>query len=163
MRVLIVSDSHGYDGNFLKILEKEGQPDMLIHAGDSDGNEEFYERAVNCPFKIVTGNNDFFLGSRVRDEEEFDIGPHHVFLTHGHRYRVSWDNEGILRAAASRGADIVIYGHTHVPEIVYDEARKIWAVNPGSISLPRQSNHRPSYVIMEMDEKGEVHFTKNYL
>ncbi len=163
MNVLIVSDSHGYDGNFLKILEQVGEPDMLIHAGDSDGNEDFYRRAVNCPFKIVAGNNDFFLGSSISNEEEFDIGRHHVFLTHGHRYRVSWDNEGLLRAAASRGADIAIFGHTHVPEVVFDEVRGIWAVNPGSISLPRQSNRRPSYILMDMDDTGEVHFKVNYL
>ncbi len=163
MKVLIISDSHGYDENFFKILAKTGQPDLLIHCGDSHGNEDVYRRAVSCGMFIVAGNNDFYLGSQVRDEEEFDIGPHHVFLTHGHRYRVYYDNSRIIDAAKARGADIVLFGHTHVPEIEYDDSYGIWAVNPGSISLPRQSNGKPSYVLMEMDEAGEVKFKIHYL
>ncbi len=163
MRALIVSDSHGYDGNFMKVLARVGQPDMLIHCGDSHGHEDIYMKAVSCPVKIVSGNNDYYLGSRINAEEEFDIGSHHILLTHGHKYRVSWDNEKLIEAAALRGADIVIFGHTHIPEVTYDEDFNIWAVNPGSISLPRQGNGKPSFIIMEIDEAGEVYFNVNYL
>ncbi len=147
----------------MKVLAKVGHIDYLIHCGDSHGHEDIYTRAVSCPIKIVSGNNDYYLGGKVNPEEEFDLGNHHVFLTHGHKYRVSWDNEKLLEAAAARGADIAIYGHTHVPEVVYDEDFNIWVVNPGSISLPRQSNGRPSFIMMEIDEAGEVYFNINYL
>ena len=59
------------------------------------------------------------------------------------------------------GVDIVIYGHTHKP--VVDIEGDIIAVNPGSLTYPRQENRKPSYIIMELDREGKVHFTINYL
>ncbi len=163
MKILIISDSHGYDSNFFDILSKTGQPDMLIHLGDAYGNEDIYKRSVSCEVKVVSGNNDLFLGSSLNPEEEFDIGSHHFFLTHGHRYGVSYGTQKLLDAALSRGADIVLYGHTHVPSIEFDEDYHIWAVNPGSISMPRQSNGKPSYAVLEIDENDEIRFTLKYL
>ena len=37
------------------------------------------------------------------------------------------------------------------------------AVNPGSLSYPRQEGRLPSYAIMEIDRKEKVHFTIAYL
>ena len=59
-----------------------------------------------------------------------------------------------------RGADIVMFGHTHRPLIDLDGS--VWAVNPGSISQPRQDNHLPSFLIMDLDSRGDAHFTLNY-
>ena len=162
MRVLIISDSHGYDENFFKILEETGEPDFLIHCGDSHGHEDVYRRAVNCRFMIVAGNNDFYLGSKVRDEEEFDIGPHHVFLTHGHRYKVYYDNQKIVDAAKARGADIVMFGHTHRPVVTLQKG--ILMVNPGSLTYPRQEGRRPSYIVMKLeDDDPDASFEIKYL
>ena len=163
MKILIISDSHGYDGHFFDILAKEGEPDMLIHCGDVHGNGEVYRRAVSCPLKMVAGNNDMWSGTSLNSEEEFDIGSHHVFLTHGHRYGVSYGTEKVLDAAFARGADVVLFGHTHRPVAEFDEDYGIWAVNPGSISMPRQSNGKPSYAIMEMNEEEDLKFTIKYL
>jgi hypothetical protein len=57
--------------------------------------------------------------------------------------------------------DIVIYGHTHRPLI--DIGDEVTALNPGSLSYPRQEGHRPSYIIMEMDKDEEMHYTIAYL
>ena len=65
-------------------------------------------------------------------EVDLQIGPFKVWVTHGHNYYVSMGNEVIKREAAARGADIVIYGHTHKP--VVDRKGQVIAVNPGSIS-----------------------------
>ena len=56
--------------------------------------------------------------------------------------------------------DIVLYGHTHRPEV--DRKGKVIAVNPGSLSYPRQEGRRPSYIIMEADE-NDVRFSVEYL
>ena len=60
-----------------------------------------------------------------------------------------------------RGADIVMYGHTHRPCIEY--MNKLVVLNPGSISYPRQEGNAPSYIIMEIDRAGEAHYTLNFL
>ena len=39
MKILIVSDTHRHNENFLKVLEKTGPIDMLIHCGDVEGSE----------------------------------------------------------------------------------------------------------------------------
>ncbi len=70
-------------------------------------------------------------------------------------------SERIKEEALIRGFDIVVYGHTHKPVVEIDEG--VIAVNPGSLSYPRQDGRKPSYMIMEIDDRGEVHFTINYV
>ena len=161
MKALIVSDTHGYDKNFYEVIEREEPVDMVIHAGDISGSERDFRRELNCALKMVTGNNDW--GSSLKSEELFEFDGYTVYLTHGHRDGVYYGTERLIYKAAELGADIVIYGHTHVPAIEYDEDYHVWAVNPGSLSLPRQNGHQASYLIMETDASSEVHFTVNYL
>ena len=71
------------------------------------------------------------------------------------------DLSRIVEEAYARKKDIVLFGHTHKPVIVRKGA--VTAVNPGSLSYPRQEDRNPSFAIMEIDHKGEVHFTLNYL
>jgi uncharacterized protein len=47
------------------------------------------------------------------------------------------------------GCEVVVYGHTHVPELV--EHRGIWIVNPGSPTERRRAPHR-SMVIVEVSD-----------
>ena len=52
-------------------------------------------------------------------------------------------NETIKKRPLTGGVDIVLYGHTHRPVIDIDD--DIIAVNPGSLSHPRQEGRQPSY------------------
>ena len=105
------------------------------------------------------GNNDFF--SKLPREIETTIGKYKVWITHGHNYYVSMNNEIIKEEAVRRGVDIVFYGHSHRPTVEIE--KDIIAVNPGSLSYPRQEGKRPSYVVMDIDRNGEAHFTICYL
>lgn len=158
MKILIVSDTHKKNDNYFKVLEMH-KPDMVIHCGDAEGSEYALTKAADCPVHIVLGNNDFF--SELPRELELEIEGYKVWVTHGHNYYVSMGNEILKREAIARGMDIVMYGHTHRP--VVDRDDDIIAVNPGSLSYPRQEGHLPSYAIMETDRFGEVHFTIAYL
>ena len=159
MKVLIVSDTHRRNDNFFTVLEKVGPIDMLIHCGDAEGSEYAISEAAGCPTEIVLGNNDFF--SSLPRESEFTIGKYKVWLVHGHNYYVYMSNEHLKQEAICKGVDIVMYGHTHKPVIDIDDS--VIAINPGSLTYPRQENKRPSYILMEIDRFGEVHFTLNYL
>lgn len=158
MKILVVSDTHKKNENFYKVVDMH-HPDMVIHCGDAEGCENELTKAAQCPMKIVLGNNDFF--SELPREQEFNIGKYHVWLTHGHNYYVSMGPELIKREAVARRMDIVIYGHTHRP--IIDRGEAVIALNPGSLSYPRQEGRRPSYIIMEMDKNEELHFTIAYL
>lgn len=152
MKILIVSDTHRRNENYLTIVEREKPVDMVIHCGDAEGSEYIIYEAAECPVEIVLGNNDFF--SELEREREFEVGKYKVWLTHGHNYYVSMGNETIKEEARSRGIDIVIYGHTHRP--VVDVEEDVIAINPGSLTYPRQEGKKPSYIIMEMNEQEEV-------
>ena len=116
MKILIVSDTHKKNENYFKVLEMH-HPDMVIHCGDAEGSEYALSAAAKCPVYIVLGNNDFF--SDLPREITLDIGPYKVWVTHGHNYYVSMGNETIKKEAIDRGADIVLYGHTHRPAVSY--------------------------------------------
>ena len=66
-----------------------------------------------------------------------------------------------MSEAQARGVDIVMFGHTHVPLIEYGE--HVIALNPGSLSYPRQEGRRPSYILMDINKKGDAFFEIEYL
>lgn len=159
MKILIVSDTHRHNANFLEVIHRVGPVDMVVHCGDVEGGENIIADAAGCTVHIVQGNNDFW--SDIPKEDEFMIGDYKVWLTHGHNYYVYMNYETIKQEARDRGADIVMCGHTHKP--VVDISADLTLVNPGSLSYPRQVGKRPSYVIMDIDREGEAHYTINYL
>ncbi len=158
MKILVVSDTHGRNENLKKVIEKVSPIDMMIHLGDYYNAEEI-KRLVDCPVYMVAGNND--LSSECPKEEAITIGKHRIFITHGHRYRVNYSMDSLIYRAMENKADIVMFGHTHVPLVKYEQG--ITVVNPGSLSLPRQYPFKPSYVIMETDRREEVLFGINYI
>lgn len=159
MRILIVSDTHGSHRTLDEALRTVGDIDMFIHLGDVEGGEDYIESVVGCEKHIVRGNNDFF--SRLNPEEEFLIGDLKAFISHGHNYYVSLDPEQIKAEGRARGADVVMFGHTHRPYL--DEDEDIVVLNPGSLSFPRQAGREPSYMLMEMAENGVVTYSQQYL
>lgn len=159
MKILVISDTHRKNENYLKLVEMLGKLDMVIHLGDVEGSEYTIQEAVSCPVEMVAGNNDFF--SDLPSEKIIQIGKYKALITHGHRYYIGMGNEMLKREAIVEGVNIVMYGHTHRP--VIDISKNIIAINPGSLSYPRQENRKPSYIIMEIDEKGEAHFTIRYV
>lgn len=159
MRILIVSDTHGRHKNLDMALEQAGKIDLLLHLGDVENGEDYIEAVAECPVQIVAGNNDFF--SFLPKEKELSIGRYRIFMTHGHYYYVSMDTRRLKEECRERNADIVMYGHTHRPDI--DDCGDVIAINPGSLSYPRQEGRKPTYIIMEIDENGEAHFTLHEL
>jgi len=158
-RILIVSDTHRKNNNLVKVLNDTGRIDLLIHLGDAEGSEDYIEAIADCPVEILAGNSDFFTD--LDREKEIQIGKYKVFLTHGQDYNVSFDLSDIQEEARSRGADIVMFGHTHRPVIESDGCLTV--LNPGSLSYPRQEGRRPSYIIMDIDKNGAAHYAIHYL
>jgi len=159
LKILIISDTHRDNRNFLEILDREQPVDMLIHCGDIEGSEYIYEESVDCPVHMVAGNNDFF--STLSMEKEFDIGDLRVLLTHGHKYRVYRTHQDLLDEASYRGFDVVMYGHTHCPSVECEDG--IWLINPGSLSYPRQEGRLCTYIIMDYVRGQEPEFEIRYV
>ena len=133
--------------------------DLLIHLGDLEGSEGYLETIAPCPVEMVAGNNDFF--SRLPREKVITLGSRKVLLTHGHNHYVNYGYDRLREAARQNGCDYAFFGHIHRP--VYETDEGITVVNPGSISLPRQDNKRPSYAVLDIDRKGEIQIMIGYI
>lgn len=159
MRILIVSDTHKSHKNLEKAVERTGKIDLLIHLGDTEGDEDYIRALVDCPTHIIRGNNDFF--SDLPGEEEFKVKGKRVFITHGHSYWVSVSEERLQAEAQRRGVDIVMYGHTHKPSYTEKDGKII--LNPGSIAYPRQPGRRGTYMLMDVEENQDIRTELMYI
>ena len=74
---------------------------------------------------------------------------------------MSLDPEYIREEGKARGAEIVMFGHTHRP--FFEDDNGIIVLNPGSLSFPRQEGRKGSYMILEMDQDGGLEFSQKYL
>ena len=152
MKVLIVSDTHGRNSAYLDLLEQSEKMDMVIHCGDVEGSEYLISESAGCKTVIVQGNNDYF--SDLPREAVVKLGKYKALVTHGHPYYVNMGYDHLVREAKKRKMDMVIYGHTHRPVITEENGIKV--LNPGSLAYPRQAERKYTYIIMEIDENGEV-------
>lgn len=135
MKILIFSDSHGYNVSMACAIEREA-PDMVLHLGDhTEDAREMQHVFPSLTVCGVCGNNDFF----DRDAPEHAVvtaGGVRIFLTHGHREQVySREGELVARHAREEGCALAFFGHTH--HMYLEREQGILVCNPGSISLPR--------------------------
>ena len=141
MELLIFSDSHGRTDAMRTVLSRQiAVPDGVLFLGDGVRDAEQLEGGI--PWYIVKGNCDWFGGERP-NEIVMALSGHTLLLTHGHSYGVKGGLGALLTHAASVDADVVVYGHTHVPLLRVVDAgecvgtktlsRPIYLFNPGSI------------------------------
>ena len=73
-----------------------------------------------------------------------------IFYTHGHNYNVKYGTQRLSETAKANCYDIVLYGHTHIAKILYEDG--IYIVNPGSCSSPRAG--KASYAVIDITKQG---------
>lgn len=142
MKAIVFSDSHKDFSAILRAMEREKDIDYIIHAGDVHRDVEDIEamwRQIPCI--SVLGNNDYFVWD-VPHQREFTLCGKKFLLTHGHKYGVKSSLARLFQEAASRKADVCIFGHTHLAYL--EEKNGIRMLNPGAA-------HR-SYAIIEIHQ-----------
>ena len=163
LRILIMSDSHGRNENvelaIAQVREEIGEFQMLIHLGDV-GDARELESLAGVPCYIVRGNTDY--DAKLLNANMIEAGGHRIFATHGHLYQVDMRLDLLRFAALENDCDIAMYGHTHVPYLEEDPD-EVTILNPGSISKPRQADHRYTYMVMEIDDEDEVTYELRYV
>ncbi|MBE5781351.1 MAG: metallophosphoesterase [Clostridiales bacterium] len=154
-KILIVSDSHGYEAGLkrllLKIEEMEEKPDCIFHLGDFVFDGTFLEEESSIPVHAVSGNCDIW-GSEEPEDKLFTINGRSILITHGHNYRVK---SGLLQLsyyAEENGIDICCFGHTHAMVILKENGRMF--LNPGSLMRPRTG--KPGYIMLTIDDGGKA-------
>lgn len=132
MKILVLSDSHRAMQEMRRAVRSE-KPDMIIHLGDHIGDaEKLIEGFPDIPLEAVSGNCDSGLAP---SEKLLEIEGKKIFICHGHGYGVKSDYLMLKYAAMEKGADVVLFGHTHVP--FYDFDGRLHMMNPGSIGAAR--------------------------
>lgn len=149
MKVVVISDTHGDNKGIIEAILSMDKPDMLIHLGDHADDGEKISKILGIPIVIVRGNCDY--GANHDDSELIEVNGKKLFLTHGHKYNVRVSLDRLYYAALEKGADIALYGHTHVPmNIVYNN---IIILNPGSPSMPRGYEKTKTFGLIEIGEE----------
>lgn len=151
MKIGIVSDSHG-DTNALDMMLAHTETQDVegwLFAGDIALDAEYLAMVTKLPVAKVAGNNDWPY-MMLADTILTEAAGHRILLTHGHLYGVQLSTDKLVQAAAKQGADIVVYGHTHVPDI---KQGAVTVLNPGSIARPRDTNKGSFMVVCLEPEK----------
>lgn len=148
MKILVLSDTHGLLKKPIEILKRtHGKIDAVIHLGDNTADAvELNSLYKDIPFYYVRGNCDSYEPG-LHDEKEIILGGKKIILTHGHNLGVKYGYDRICYYTEEKEADVCLFGHTHVPEIIY--AGHAIVMNPGSPSLPRTSA-LPAYGMLDI-------------
>ncbi len=146
MKIVVFSDSHSAPMNVSRILNRESDCDIFIYLGDGYSEAQNIITSSKKKIYCVKGNCDS-SSFGLDDENEIFVSGKKIFFCHGHKYHVKWGLQVLADEAAARGADIVLYGHTHTADQSYRNG--IYVLNPGSAS-----GANASYGILEIRENG---------
>lgn len=139
----VFSDSHGFSKNMLTVL-KQKLPDELLFLGDGELDllpiEEKYPDLI---IHRVRGNCD--LSSSAKEKMILKCGRKKIFLCHGHTMGVKYSLQNLIDTSFAAEADVVLFGHTHIPYTGFTMAMDI--LNPGTIG----DCPDPTYGILTID------------
>lgn len=152
MRIIVTSDTHRDFYALHTLVEKyRNTADLFIHLGDGAVELEQVENIYpECRFLSARGNCDF--GTTASLAGCFSCGIAKIFYTHGHMYNVKYELDDLYRAGAEVEANVILFGHTHVPLVDYRDGVHI--LNPGSLGMPRGT--KPSYGVIDITERDIV-------
>ena len=140
---------------------------LILHAGDICEDSVLRAMEPIAPVVAVQGNRDFLMnGNRDhKNKESIDVRGVKIGLMHGHvglwRYITEkfemmlqgyrFSNYARLTIKTFPSANVIIYGHTHMPENVKTSGKLI--MNPGSAGMGGWG-FPPSYGLIRIDEGG---------
>lgn len=177
MKLIVVSDIHGRYERLIDLMELHSDADALIFLGD--GVRDLYRAGANLyPFTVyaVKGNCDVssvFVSDGSKDaplELTFTLDGFRFYAIHGHSKGVKSSLEHALATAAKKGANVLLFGHTHEPVEKYIPAGEnyggvilaspLYAFNPGSLGESRDG--KAHFGLIEI-RKGEILFSHGTL
>ena len=131
MRVIVLSDSHGFTGRLSTILtvaEQGGPIDAILHLGD--GYWDLRDLEVDLPpVYQVAGNCDLFRSDTL---DFVTLSNAKLLLTHGHYQHVREGTDDLLSLALEEKCAAALYGHTHYQKMEWRSG--ILILNPGAVN-----------------------------
>jgi len=142
----LISDTHGHlDDSILDLFEGV---DAIVHAGDIGGEDILYALQALAPVTAVRGNADHSGPTwSLPESASLTVGSTRIYVIH---------NLPAGSLPALDEADVLVFGHTHKPQVIHGE-RQI-QVNPGSASRPRAADGLRTVALLEIDlDRVSVH------
>lgn len=122
--------------------------DLILHGGDFVTAEFLRElRALGPPVEGVYGNMDEpSLKESLPHERVVEVGDVRIGMVH-----IAGPRAGREARLAARFPEcgVVIYGHTHVPQV--ERFQHLWVLNPGS---PTERRSAPSHAMLMLNVRG---------
>jgi len=140
VRAGLLSDTHGrLDGALWKLFEGV---DLILHAGDVGNFDLLRELETIAPVRAIRGNMDPYH-SQYPEIVTTNVGG----LTVHVRHKVDTRQTMLEFFTRRVEADIVLFGHTHMPFL--KRVRNTLFVNPGSASRPRTGPNSAGLLVVE--------------
>lgn len=131
MRILLLSDTHGYIDD--KILDYASKVDEVWHAGDIGHLKVTDALAEKTKLRAVYGNIDSHEIRTVFPlHQKFEVEGLTVWITHigGYPRRYS---PAIRNAINADPPDLFICGHSHILKVMPDKQLNLLHMNPGAV------------------------------
>jgi uncharacterized protein len=139
-----VSDTHGSPELLLTAVRRAGRTDMLLHLGDGQRDCSILDSHYSGEVWKVRGNCDF--ASNDIYEQFLPLNGAVIYMTHGHLLDAKITLNKLWYKGRELGADIVCFGHTHVP--LLEKQGTLTLLNPGSLK------HSMTYGLIEIGPEG---------
>ncbi len=150
MKVLVISDTHGYIEPVIQYMKKYPMLfDRVWHLGDHYKDALAIANATGCDMIGVKGNCDSH--ATANEDVVLEIAGKRILLTHGHLYGVKHSLLRLHLKGLEDKLDLICFGHTHMATQNNEEG--VILFNPGSASLPRLGGY-PTIGLLTVSEIG---------
>ena len=138
----VISDTHGLLRDEVKRAFRGCS--RIIHAGDIGTLSVLQDLELIADVVAVRGNTDRGEGARsLKESEHLELGGNRIYIIH--------DLGSLPLTVPAAAVDIVIYGHSHMPDIRYRDG--VLYLNPGSAG-PRRFGLPASIALMRIEKDG---------
>ncbi|MBE6655348.1 MAG: YfcE family phosphodiesterase [Ruminococcaceae bacterium] len=153
LEILIFSDSHGDTARMRKVIRSHPDAKHVLFCGDGLRDVDALETELKgIVFLSVKGNCDgLFTHFDTPCERLITLSGRKLLMMHGHTHGVKGSYGVAASHAASEGAEILLFGHTHIPYEgrIEVNGKCVHLFNPGSIGT-----NKYSYGILTFRENG---------
>lgn len=185
--VYCLGDLVGYAPHPNEVIETIRERGIPVIAGNYDQGVGLNSDDCGCAYKteedkargsesiaftnrIISDKNRAYLRSlpaHLRIEYGVNSDPYHLLLVHGSPRKINEylfedrKNKSMLRMMEKAGANIMAFGHTHIPyhKIIEESGGNYkHAINIGSVGKPKDGDPRACYALLEWD--GDLDLTR---
>ncbi len=148
-----------YPNEVIELFKKEnifsilGNHDRAVITGNTSGFNPVAAEAVQWTRNVLSDENMGFLKT-LKKRKKIKIDNADIAVIHGSPWdddEYVYENDLSSLFLDEVNAEVLVYGHTHVPCIKKFDNRII--INPGSVGQPRDKNPKASFAVFDTDKK----------